>query len=373
MAAVRTTEPMGPPWDLRSDTVTRPTPEMRSAMAEADVGDDVYGEDPTVARLEEAVAAMVGKEAALFFPSGTMANLCAVLVHTRPGQSALLDAESHIAAYEGGGMARLAGVMPRYFPVSGRVPEVAELENMLPSTTDIHVAPASLFCLENTHTRAGGMVLVPEAVERAAAWARRRGLRFHLDGARLFNAAVALGRTPAELAREADSVMVSLSKGLSAPVGSLLAGPAAFIEEARRARKLVGGGMRQAGVLAAAGLVALREVERLAEDHATAENLAEALADVAPLRVRPAPPVRTNIILVDVPAGDPGVPNEEPLRPAAELAGCLKDEGVLVNALGPRTLRLVTHRYVPRSAVPDIVDRFRRAVAAFVSRRAPAR
>src|SRR5690606_17519191 len=309
MAAAGTAEPVGPPWDLRSDTVTRPTPEMRSAMAEAEVGDDVYREDPTVARLEEAVAHMLGKEAALFFPSGTMANLCAVLVHTRPGQSALLDAQSHIASYEGGGMARLAGVMPRHFPAAGRVPEPAELDEILPPATDIHVAPASLLCLENTHTRAGGTVLMPEAVERAAAWARRRGLRFHLDGARLFNAAVALGRKPAELARDTDSVMVSLSKGLSAPVGSLLAGPASFIEEARRARKLVGGGMRQAGVLAAAGLVALREVDRLAEDHATAERLAEALADVEPLAVRPAEPVRTNIILVDVPAGEPAAPD----------------------------------------------------------------
>lgn len=347
--------------DLRSDTVTQPDERMRQAMARARVGDDVYGEDPTVKELEAKVAALLGMEAALFLPSGTMANLCALLAHTRPGEAVLLDRECHVAFYEAGGMARVAGVMPRFFPASGRAPRPAELDELL-LPDDIHFAPASLLCLENTHNRGGGTVIPPHEMEALVAWARGAGLRVHVDGARLFNAAVALGCSLASLVRGVDSVMVSLSKGLAAPVGSVLAGRAEFIETARRARKLLGGGMRQAGVLAAAGLVALEEgwQQHLERDHQVAEALASALSGVEGVRVRPAQP-RTNIVLVDleVPAAGGGV--SRPL-PAHRLVEALQKEGVLVSAFGPSVVRLVTHRHVEMDAVEPVVKAFRRAL-----------
>lgn len=274
--------------DLRSDTVTKPSPEMRRAMAEAEVGDDVYGEDPTVRELEETGAALVGQEAGLFVPSGTMGNQVAVLTHTRRGDEVFLEAESHIYYYEVGDIAALAGAQPRPIPGSRGRFTAADLRAAV-REPNIHYPNPRLVCLENTHNRAGGAVWRPEEVDAVVEAAHELGLAIHLDGARLFNAAVALGLPAARLARGVDSVMFCLSKGLGAPVGSLLCGPAEWIERARKERKRLGGGMRQAGILAAAGLWALRHnVERLAEDHANARWLAEQLAQIRGLRVDPA-------------------------------------------------------------------------------------
>src|SRR6267378_2522657 len=250
--------------DLRSDTVTRPTPSMRRAMAEAEVGDDVFREDPTVRRLEEAAAERTGKEAALFVPTGTMGNQIAVNVWTRPGQEVILEERSHIFDYEMGTMAVLSGVLPR--PIRPPV---------------YYLTQTGLIALENTHNMAGGTIFPLSVAESICSLARTQRIPIHLDGARLFTAAVAVREDAAELARPFDSVMFCLSKGLGAPVGSLVCGPAGFVDEALRVRKRMGGGMRQAGILAAAGLVALEEnVERLAEDHDNARHLAEGIAGI---------------------------------------------------------------------------------------------
>ncbi|HHY38241.1 MAG TPA: low specificity L-threonine aldolase, partial [Clostridia bacterium] len=252
--------------DLRSDTVTRPTPEMRRAMAEAEVGDDVYGEDPSVRQLEEIAAETMGKEAALFVASGTMGNQVALMAHTRRQDEVLLEAESHIFFYEAGGMAVLSGLMPFPIRTEDGILRPTDLERAL-RPSDIHFPKPSLVCLENTHNRHGGRVAGVEEIKKTCDFAHAHGLKVHLDGARIFNAAVALGVNVKSLVKDVDSVMFCLSKGLCAPVGSMLAGTRDFIEEARRCRKLLGGGMRQAGVLAAAGIVALKTmVDRLAED-----------------------------------------------------------------------------------------------------------
>lgn len=326
---------MRPPIDLRSDTVTQPTPAMRRAMAEAELGDDVFGEDPTVRRLEEAGAAHLGKEAALFVSSGTQGNLVALLCHCRRGEEAIMGDESHTFIYEAGGSAAVGGIHPR--PVAtepdGRL-GLDRIEAAL-RPENVHFPRSRLICLENSHNRRGGAVLNPAYMGRVRQLADAHGLAVHLDGARLFNAAVAQDLEAADLARGADSVSVCLSKGLSAPVGSLLCGPAPFIAEARRARKLLGGGMRQAGVIAAAGLVALEQmVDRLAEDHDRARRLAEGLAQVPGLSLRPED-VRTNIVLVGVDAD---------AMSAAELSARAAAEGLLFFPVGGDTVRLVTHR-----------------------------
>ncbi|MDI3297746.1 MAG: low-specificity L-threonine aldolase [Bacillota bacterium] len=332
--------------DLRSDTVTRPSPEMRRAMAEAEVGDDVYGEDPTVRALEETGAALVGQEAALFVPSGTMGNQVAVLTHTQRGDEVFCEAESHIYYYEVGDIAALAGAQPRPIPGSRGRFTAADLRRAV-REPNIHFPRPRLVCLENTHNRAGGTVWRPEEVDAVVAAAHELGLVVHLDGARLFNAAVALGVPAERLARGVDSVMFCLSKGLGAPVGSLLCGPADWIERARKERKRLGGGMRQAGILAAAGLYALRHnVERLAEDHANARWLAGQLARIEGLRVDPGS-VETNMVLVGVPG------------PAAAFSQALKERGVLANPSGPETLRLVTHLDVDRAGCERAVEAFR--------------
>lgn len=326
------------PIDLRSDTVTTPTPEMRRAMASAEVGDDVYGEDPTVRRLEETAAALLGKEAGLYVPSGTMGNLVAVMTHTRRGDEVLLEAEAHIYYYEVGGMAVVAQVLPRLVP--GRRGVLAP-EDVLGALrpANLHFPRPTLLCLENTHNRAGGTVWPPELFEAVSTTARRAGLAVHLDGARIFNAAVRLGRPAAELCRTADSVMFCLSKGLAAPVGSVLVGPADWIARARKNRKIVGGGLRQAGVIAAAGLVALETmVERLAEDHENARRLALGLAGIGGLLVEP-DKVETNIVMCDV--SGLGVT-------AVEFARRQAEKGVLANAVDARRLRYVTHKDVSR-------------------------
>lgn len=335
--------------DLRSDTVTQPTDRMREAMARARVGDDVFREDPTVVELERAVARRVGHAAGLFCASGTMANLVAVLTHCRRGDAVLADAEAHVLHYEAGGLSSLAGTFPQPLRTRDGHPTPEELEAVA-GPPDVHRPPARLVWLENTHNRAGGVAYPPERTAAVARWARARGLRVHLDGARLFNAAVALGVPAADLAAPADSVMVSLSKGLSAPVGSVLCGSEEFVEHARRWRKAVGGGMRQVGVLAAAGLVALEEmVDRLAEDHRRARALAEQLAQLPGVEVDLAR-VHTNIVLARVPDA-PG------------LVERLRALGVLALAFDARTVRFVTHRHVDDGDVERAVRAVRVALA----------
>src|SRR6516225_1198839 len=253
--------------DLRSDTVTRPTPGMRAAMAAAEVGDDVFGDDPSVNRLQERVAALLGKEAALFVPSGTMSNQICVKVHTQPGDELLCEANCHIYNYEAGGPAVLAGVTCRTIEGDYGVLDVSQLEDKIRPVND-HLVRTRLVCLENTHNRGGGRVYPLEKIQAISTWAHANGLMMHLDGARLWNAIVATGIPAAEWGRHFDSVSVCFSKGLGAPVGSALAGSHDFITRARRIRKRFGGGMRQAGVIAAAALYALdHHIDRLAEDH----------------------------------------------------------------------------------------------------------
>jgi threonine aldolase len=342
----------GPPIDLRSDTVTRPTPAMRRAMAEAEVGDDVFREDPTVLRLEEEAAAILGKEAALFVPSGTMGNQIAVNVWTRPGQEVILEEQSHIFNYEMAAMAAISGVVPR--PIGGRDgvldPEAVRAAIRPPV---YYLAQTGLIAVENTHNMSGGMVVPPERAAAVAGLARQRHIPAHLDGARIFNAAAALSVPVSGLAEPFDSVMVCLSKGLGAPVGSLVAGPRGFIEEALRVRKRLGGGMRQAGVLAAAGRVALRDHPgRLGEDHANARLLARRIAAIDGLSVDPAR-VHTNIVVFEVRA---------PALTAAEVCRRWREAGVLALALDDRTIRAVTHYDVDRRSIEAAGDLLARAV-----------
>ena len=322
------------PIDLRSDTVTRPTPEMRKAMAEADVGDDVYGEDPTVNRLEARAAGILGMEAALFVPSGTMGNAIAVRILTERGDEVLAERRSHVVRYELSGMSVLSGVMPRMVDAAGG--------HLTPDDVRAAAGPrayyksdVSLVVLENTHNLGGGTVQGVDDVQAVVSAARECGFRVHVDGARIWNASVALGVPPSALVRGVDTVMSCLSKGLCAPVGSVLASSRERVEKARRVRKLLGGGMRQAGVLAAAGLVALDTlIPRLADDHTNARLLGEALARGGGVRVAP---VETNIVVATLPG-----------RTAPEVVAALGQEGVLATAMDARTLRLVTHRDVGR-------------------------
>jgi threonine aldolase len=320
--------------DLRSDTVTRPTADMRAAMAAAEVGDDVYAEDPTVNALQRRAADLLGKEAALFVPSGTMGNQIAIACHTKRGDEVICEARSHVLDYEMGAMAALSGVIPR--AVAGREGGRLAWEDVRaairPHTR--YNSGTGLVALENTHNMAGGTVLSVEAAREICDGARAEGLPTHLDGARVFNAAAALGTTVAEIAAPFDTVMFCLSKALAAPVGSVLAGPAELVERAWLVRKMFGGGMRQAGVLAAAGLVALdRMVERLADDHANARRIAEGVAELPGVSIDPEA-VQTNIVIFDL---------HERAPSAAELSAMLATRGVLANPVGPRRLRMVTH------------------------------
>jgi threonine aldolase len=327
--------------DLRSDTVTRPTPAMRKAMAEAEVGDDVWGDDPTVIELEAEVAGMLGKEAAVYVPSGAMGNLVSVRSHTRPGDELFIHELAHIVVHEQAGAAVLAGVQTRMLPGDGGVLEVREIASRLRDPSDVHHARQSLLCLENTIGEVGGRVLPQERLAELAGFAHEHGLRVHMDGARLWNAAVASGRPPAEIAAPVDSASVCFSKGLGAPVGSAVVGSAEFLAVARRNRKLVGGGMRQAGIIAAAGVYALEHhVERLAEDHANARRLAEGLSDLPGVALDPAT-VETNIVFFDV-CGE---------RTAADAVARLLDGGVRMGAMGPRTVRAVTHLDITRQQI----------------------
>lgn len=321
--------------DLRSDTVTVPTAEMRQAMARADVGDDVFGEDPTVRRLEEMAALRMGKEAGLFVPSGTMGNLVAVLSHCGRGDEVILGDRSHTFLSEAGGVAALGGVHPR--PIATGRDGTLSLEHAEAALRpdDPHYPTSRLICLENTHNLCGGVPISADYSAGVGDWAHRHGLLLHIDGARIFNASVALGVRPEELASAADSVTFCVSKGLCAPVGSVLCGTRDFVARARRMRKQLGGGMRQAGILAAAAIVALETmVERLADDHRRARQLASAVATLPGVELAWNPPP-TNMVYLNL---HPGLKlNEEGMLQA------LKREGVLALAEGRRVIRLVTH------------------------------
>ena len=330
--------------DLRSDTVTRPSAAMRRAMAEADVGDDVYGEDETVNALQEEAAALMGFPAALFVPSGTMGNLIAVQLHAQRGTEAIVEANGHIYNYELASIAALAGVLPRVVRGVRGFPDPAEVELLCRKKTYYH-APVTLLLLENTHNHASGAVLPMERKEALIAAARAHGVPVHLDGARVHNAAAALGLSPAEVVAGFDSVLFCLSKGLGAPIGSLLCGASGFIEKARVARKRLGGGMRQVGVVAAAGRIALRDnISRLAEDHARARRLAEALAGIPGLRIDPAA-VETNTVIVEV---DP--PDAVPVWLEYLRAG-----GILAGTMGWGRIRFVTHLDVDDAGIDRVI------------------
>lgn len=339
--------------DLRSDTVTVPTPAMREAMFAVPVGDDVYAEDPTINALEEKVAAYLGKEAALFVPSGTMANQIAVRLHCRPGEELVCDATSHVILWEGGGPAALSGVTVRPLTGANGLLFLEQLQS-LHRPNDIHSPPTKLVWLENTHNRGGGTVHPYPSVEAISAWARGQKLALHLDGARLWNAAVASGTPARDWARHFDTVSVCFSKGLGAPVGSALAGPKELMTLARRYRKLFGGAMRQAGFLAAACIHAMdHHVERLAEDHANAKLIADAVRQVPGLKLVPEN-VETNLVWFEVDRATFGSPQEVTKR--------LREAGVLMSALGETTVRACTHLNVSRAECERAAEMLRRLV-----------
>lgn len=341
--------------DLRSDTVTQPTPEMREAMASAKVGDDVYGEDPTINQLEGYAAQLLGKEAALFVPSGTMGNLAAILTHCGRGDEIILGDLAHTFLFEVGGVSALGGVQPHIIPnqPDGTL-RLEDIQNAI-RPGNIHYPVTRLITLENTHNRCGGVPLTVEYTDQVGELAREHGLKLHLDGARIFNAATALNVDVQQLVKAADSVMFCLSKGLAAPVGSLLCGSEGFIARARKMRKQLGGGMRQAGILAAAGMIALQKMRlRLEEDHARARRLAEGLEKVPGLELDPAKPA-TNMVyskLVD----------DVPLS-GEEVAGRLKEQGVLVGVTGERRFRLVTHYWIQDGDVDRVVQAFQKVLS----------
>jgi len=327
--------------DLRSDTVTQPSAAMREAMARAEVGDDVYGEDPSVERLQARVAELLGKAAALFFPSGTMANQAALRLHTSPGDVVIASRGAHILRAEAGAAAGLSGLQIETIGRGGRFG--ADDVRAALHADDVHLAPTTLLAVENTHNTAGGRVFPPEALGVAVAVARAAGLAIHLDGARLWNAAVALGISLDVLAEPFDTVSVCLSKGLGAPAGSLVAGAREHVAALRRIRKMFGGGMRQVGVLAAAGDVALDQRERLAEDHANAARLAEGLESIG---LPPEHPPETNIVIFRV-------EDDAAFRRAAA------ERGVLLSGSGPGRVRAVTHLDVNATDVEAAVDRLK--------------
>lgn len=338
--------------DLRSDTLTLPTRAMRDAMAGAEVGDDVWEEDPTVKRLEAAAARRTDKEAALFVTSGTQGNLVSVLAQTRPGQEILLDRDAHIFNYEVAGAATIGGVQTHPVETArGFLTPQQVRERLRPS--NVHIPSTGLICIENTHNRHGGTCCTPEEIGAVAEVARAAGVPVHLDGARIFNAAVALHRPVADFTGHVDSVTFCLSKGLGAPVGSLVCGSRDFVGRARRIRKMLGGGLRQVGILAAAGLVALDSmVERLAEDHDNARRLAEGLAGLPGLRLD-LDRVQTNIVIFHV----------EREGGAGDLvAGCLARK-VKIHQTGPRSIRCVTHKDVDRDDIDRALDAFREITA----------
>ncbi|MBI3170488.1 MAG: low-specificity L-threonine aldolase [Chloroflexi bacterium] len=335
--------------DLRSDTVTKPTPEMREAMAEAEVGDDVYGDDPTVNQLQVKAAQMLGKQAALFVPSGTMGNLLALLVHCSRGEEVIIGDKSHIYVNEAGGMAALGGIFPH--PIPNQTDGTLRLEDIRASIQpdDSHRTITKLVCIENTQNLCGGVVLSVEYTKQVSQLAKEHGLKFHIDGARIFNAAAALDVDVKELVAPADSVMFCLSKGLVAPIGSMLVGSNEFIARAHRLRKMLGGGMRQVGVMAAAGLVSLEKMTgRLKQDHARAKNLYEGLKQVRGLRLEAQP--SSNMVYFMLADHIKLTENQ--------IIAEMKKHGVMVDWSAPRQFRLVTHYWVDDAGVEKTVKAF---------------
>jgi threonine aldolase len=332
--------------DLRSDTVTKPCEKMRELMAKAEVGDDVYGEDSTINQLEVMAAKRFGKEAALFCASGTMSNLIAVLTHTSRGDEIILEKNSHIYANEVGNVAMIAGVMPNTIPgINGKI-SVQQLKEAI-RPENIHYPKATLLCLENTSNFGGGTVYSLEEINELANVARENGLRLHIDGARIFNASVYLKIPVQQLVFEADSVSFCLSKGLGAPVGSILVGTEEFISRARKYRKMLGGGLRQAGIIASAGIYALENlIERLEEDHKNARKLALGLNEIKNIQV-PLETVQTNIVMVDILHSDIN---------AIDCVSLLKKQGILVGNVNERRLRFVTHRDVSSQDIDIVLE-----------------
>ena len=319
--------------DLRSDTVTRPTPAMRKAMAEAEVGDDVFGEDPTVNALQEKVAHLLGKEASLFVPSGTMANQLSIKSHTQSGDEVIIELSSHPYNFEGGAGAALSGIQFQCLKGVRGILDASQIEEAI-RPDDHHFPVTRLVCLENTHNRGGGSIYPLEKISEIYRLAKSKGLLLHLDGARLWNASMATGIKPEEYAQWADSVSVCLSKGLGAPIGSLVAGSKSFIDRVHRFRKMFGGGMRQAGIIAAAGIYALdHHIERLKDDHQNARRLAVGLKEFKGVSIDPKH-VETNIVIFDV--SNTGMTG-------AQVSEAMKKEGVLIHAFSRTQIRLVTH------------------------------
>lgn len=339
--------------DLRSDTVTLPTAAMREAMYRAEVGDDVYGEDPTVNRLEELAASLTGKEAAMFVPTGTMGNCLSVLAHTRRGDEVILESESHIYFYEVAGIAALGSVQARTVPGRRGVLDPEQVEAAV-RPQNVHCPRSTLLCVETTHNRGGGTVTPLATLAKLYRVAHGNGMRVHMDGARVFNAAAYLGVPVSEVVKHADTVMFCLSKGLAAPVGSMVAGPAEWMAEARRYRKMLGGGMRQAGILAAAGLVALGTMTgRLHEDHALARTLAVGLSRLPGIQVDLAA-VQTNIIFVDVAASQ---------KDARSVCAAVAERGIRCNPAAATRIRLVTHKDVVAGDIDVAIAAFAAAVS----------
>jgi len=339
--------------DLRSDTVTRPTAEMRQAIANAEVGDDVLGDDPTVRRLEERVAALLDKEAAVYVPSGTMANQVAIRAHTQPGDEIILDAESHAYFYESGAPAALSGCSYRFVHGARGIFTAEQVQEVL-KPRSVHFAQQRLIIIENTHNRGGGSVWPTENIAEIRALADQHDLKLHMDGARLMNACVASGRKPPEYTQYFDSVAMCFSKGLGAPVGSCVAGSEEFIERVRFFRKMFGGGMRQAGLLAAAALYALdHHVERLAKDHANARRLAEGLAQIAGIEIDPTQ-VETNIVIFEI---------SPALGSAAQFVERLRSVGVWMLPNAAQKVRAVTHLDVSRDQIEEALARIEKVVS----------
>jgi len=340
--------------DLRSDTVTKPTPEMREAMAEAEVGDDVYRDDPTVNRLEELAAEMLGKESALFVPSGTMGNLIALLVHCQRGHEVIVGNQSHIYLNEAGGMSALGGIQP--CPIHNQPDGTLALEDVVASirTEDVHHPITRLVCLENTQNICGGIPLTAEYTRQIGDLVHRNDLSLHVDGARIFNAAVAQAISVRELVEPADSVMFCLSKGLAAPLGSLLVGGNQFIARARHIRKMLGGGMRQVGIVAAACIISLEKMtKRLKDDHARAKRMAEGLRQLEGLVVDANSP-HTNMVYLNL--------SDDVALSAQQITQEMKDRGVLVDAENARRFRLVTHYGIDDEAVEKTVFAFQKVL-----------
>jgi len=338
--------------DLRSDTVTKPTPAMRKAMAEAEVGDDVFGEDPTVNALQEKVAKILGKEAAIFVPSGTMANQLSIRSHTQPGDEVMIEAASHPYNFEGGGGAALSGIQFHCLKGIRGILDASQIEEAI-RPDDHHFPVTRLVCLENTHNRGGGSIYPIGKMAEIYRLAKSRGLLVHLDGARLWNASIATGIPPQEYAQWADSASVCLSKGLGAPIGSLVAGPKTFIDRVHRFRKMFGGGMRQVGIIAAAGIYALdHHMERLKEDHQNAKRLALGLKEFKGISFNP-DHVETNMVIFDV--ANTGMTGPQ-------LVEVMKREGVLIHAFGKTQIRLVTHLDVSTEDIEVALKAFEKAL-----------